>query len=325
MTQSECYCPFQDKFNNWDYLIILDACRYDFFAHLYHYFLYGTLKRVKSCGSCTYDFCINCLAHNKDRDIIYISANPYINSRKCIGNCYAKFYVSNIIDAWLTHWDDRLGSVPPDRVTALAIEIIKKYKDRRVVIHYLQPHAPYIVPAYKIVGYADPRSLQNLIFSTKDMERYSNLLNIEKKILSIVSRLQKLGLKSAYYVYLKARKEIGLPPLDPMDDFLRKYGIKELAKAYAKNLLLVLANVALLVKEIKILKPHARIVITADHGECLGEEGLLGHSSINHLCLRDIPLFEVQSSNVKLANRYVLLWRIRMIRSLKPFRKCPTM
>jgi hypothetical protein len=308
-----CYCPFLDGFNYWDYLIILDACRYDYFASLHNFFLSGRLERVWSCSSNTYEFCTKCLSHNKDHNIVYISANPYINSYRCIGGCCAKLYVSRIVDAWLRAWSPSLGTVPPDRLTHLSIDIIKNQKNKKIVIHYIQPHAPYLAPSIKIVGYPNP--VHSPLFGSQKMEHYIKILNIEKYVLTLLDMLQRIGLRGVFYSYLKVRGVLGLPPLNPIDDFIRKYGIEKLAKAYALNLLLVLANVAILVDRIKKLNPDAKIVITADHGECLGERGLLEHPPIVTACLREVPLFIVESANVKLASRYALRWKIMAIKT----------
>ena len=42
---------------NWDYLIILDACRYDYFKRSVHNFFTGTLIEAVSGGSCTLEWC----------------------------------------------------------------------------------------------------------------------------------------------------------------------------------------------------------------------------------------------------------------------------
>ena len=44
----------QDIFaEEWDTLIVLDACRYDFFEKVYRDYLSGTLEKRVSPGSCT--------------------------------------------------------------------------------------------------------------------------------------------------------------------------------------------------------------------------------------------------------------------------------
>lgn len=77
---------------DWQYLIILDACRYDFFAKVYRdcqILKSNTLEKVTSVGSATIEWFKKTFISNplldktKPRNfIVYISANPFINSRK---------------------------------------------------------------------------------------------------------------------------------------------------------------------------------------------------------------------------------------------------
>ena len=41
-------------------------------------------------------------------------------------------------------WDDELGTVPPEEVTNAALRNREKYPDKRMIIHYVQPHHPWI-------------------------------------------------------------------------------------------------------------------------------------------------------------------------------------
>jgi hypothetical protein len=64
----------------WDYLIVLDTCRYDYFLKLFDGFLQGKLEKVYSPASCTVEWCIKSYTKNY-KDVVYVSANPYINSK----------------------------------------------------------------------------------------------------------------------------------------------------------------------------------------------------------------------------------------------------
>ena len=65
---------------DWDVLIILDACRHDYFAEAYGDFFRGKLEQRISLGSSTPEWRIKTFKKTYN-DIVYISANPYINSR----------------------------------------------------------------------------------------------------------------------------------------------------------------------------------------------------------------------------------------------------
>ena len=87
---------------------------------------------------------------------------------------------------------------------------------------------------------------------------------------------------------------LGAPPLTPMDAIRRLYGIKGLREAYKENLEIVLNYVSALIARLMKIRPNAKIVITSDHGELLGEDGLYGHG-INHPVVRLVPWFTVRN------------------------------
>jgi len=125
----------------WDNLIILDACRYDYFKDEYSKYLKGRLNKKNSLGGTTEEW----LRKNFDKknDIVYISANPFINNLKRKGQFWSSnFY--KVVSLWNLAWDEELGTVKPERMVKEANKIIKKYPSKRKIIHFIQPHTPYI-------------------------------------------------------------------------------------------------------------------------------------------------------------------------------------
>jgi hypothetical protein len=119
------------------------------------------------------------------------------------------------------------------------------------------------------------------------------------------------------------REKLHLPPASPMDAFRRLYGIRGLIRAYIINLKLVLENVAILVQNILTDNPKARIVITSDHGELLGENGKFGHG-IEHPIVRVIPWFEVERCMKDVKDQSIARYEIvreRIIRKLTLIKK----
>ena len=131
---------------DWDYLIILDACRYDYFEKVYRKYLKeGKLKKVISPASYTLEWAQKVFLNTKlFRNVIYISANPYINSKKPMEGIDFRSEFKKIIDVWYSNWNDKVNTILPRDMTKKAIETIKKNKDSKIIIHYLQPHAPYL-------------------------------------------------------------------------------------------------------------------------------------------------------------------------------------
>jgi len=129
---------------DWDNLIVLDACRYDYLEEEYGNFLSGTLKCVCSPASDTYSWLS--INFNKWRNITVYSAHPVLNSFGVERGGYRALpNFKRIVDVWRWGWDEGLSTVPPNEVDKAVIDDIKKGVFRgRNIIWYMQPHAPYI-------------------------------------------------------------------------------------------------------------------------------------------------------------------------------------
>jgi len=123
----------------WDSLLILDACRYDMFERRSD--IPGQLTQRISRGSTTVEFLRSNL-HDRDlRDTVYVTANPqYYRHRGSIG---ATFH--DVIDIWKGEgWDEDAGTVLPETVVEHALDAADRYPDKRLLIHFIQPHYPFI-------------------------------------------------------------------------------------------------------------------------------------------------------------------------------------
>ena len=69
---------------------------------------------------------------------------------------------------------------------------------------------------------------------------------------------------------------VGLSP-KYMRMIKKKLGNSGLEEAYRENLRIVLRYVTKLCSKFLELKPSDKIIVTSDHGELLGEEGVYGH------------------------------------------------
>ncbi|WP_049898132.1 alkaline phosphatase family protein [Halococcus agarilyticus] len=124
---------------DWDNLLVLDACRYDMFARCSE--LPGRLERRQSKGSATTEF----LSANMDdrdlRDTVYVTANPQLyRNRESIRTTF-----HDVIHVWQEEgWDEEYGTVLPETVTEYATRTAQEYPDKRLVVHYMQPHYPFI-------------------------------------------------------------------------------------------------------------------------------------------------------------------------------------
>ena len=254
---------------HWDYLIILDACRYDYFDRLYRKYFDGRLTKKTSIGSCTNEWRDKSFPDHYD-DIVYISANPQISANLPVYGYLAGDHFCKVHEVWKTGWDSETGTVLPETLTNAAIDIIKNTPGKKFVIHYLQPHAPYLMPEIEPHGYDTgdihaPKSLAGA-------DKYGKSSTLKKWLLKNLLKLFKNTNILTNYPEWILRQFLLMPPGCAMDAARRKYGRKMLPKAYEASLDRTLAQVALLLKHLT-----GRIIITADHGELLGENHRYAH------------------------------------------------
>jgi hypothetical protein len=224
---------------DWDTLIILDACRYDYFSEMVNFS--GNLDRVRSRGSATPEWLTGNFRGRRLHDTVYVSANGF----------YEKLRddLDASVHAWIgtyqPDYQDEVGAVHPETVTETAIEAAAEYPQKRLLVHYTQPHAPYLgSTGREYWGNVRGMSLREMLRSVDDP-------GAEKRT--------------------------------------------KLREAYRENLELALDSVDTLVDRI-----DGKTVISADHGELLGERRfgalfrLYGHPRGVHVPeLVDVPWFEL--------------------------------
>lgn len=121
---------------DWDNLLILDSCRYDMFTECVD--LSGTLEYRISLGSSSEEFMERNFVNQQFHDTVYVSANPFIPK---LGLNEDTFHA--VVDL-LDDWDEELQTIRPDTVAAAAREAHERYPDKRLIVHFMQPHAPFI-------------------------------------------------------------------------------------------------------------------------------------------------------------------------------------
>lgn len=271
---------------DWDYLIILDACRYDYFAGMVRSYFSGKLEKRVSSGTGTLEW----LKKNFTSyypDVIYISGNPYCNSKTEVSEFDAKKHFYRVVDVWEFGWDEKLGTVLPGEINHASLEAIKRFAKKKFIIHYMQPHAPYISPRFFEGGFPIPFAQDGILSGVQGY-------HINTIIRRLTSLLATLLIKAKLIRNTwELRERLGLPPSSPMDAIRRKYGVESLREAYQENLQIVLEYVAELCRKITTIS-KGKIVISADHGELLGEDGRFSHGS-QHWLLLEVPWFEIES------------------------------
>lgn len=122
---------------DWDTLILLDACRYDDFEEINQ--ISGELTQKISKGVDSKEFIEKNFAGKQFHDTVYVTANPHF---KMIDN--NTFH--EIISEPISKWNSEYQCVRPHKVTTAAVEAHRKYPNKRIIVHYMQPHDPPLGP-----------------------------------------------------------------------------------------------------------------------------------------------------------------------------------
>ncbi|ALM76387.1 alkaline phosphatase family protein [Thermococcus barophilus] len=210
----------------WDSLVILDACRYDVFEEEYKKRkMKGKLECRISKGTETTSFLLENFTNENYKDIVYITANPFVDLL-----LHDKFY--KIISVWKDGWCNEWQTVLPKTVYEYTIYAINRYPNKRFIVHFIQPHYPYI--GYNFTD----GSFEELRRATLD----GALPKIKRKYRDSFFSIFSMDIYAMVDTELQFR-------------------------AYKQNLKLVLSYVE---KLVDILP--GRTVVTSDHGEAFGEK-----------------------------------------------------
>ncbi len=271
---------------NWDILIILDDCRYDYFKEIYSDYLEGRLIKGISPASNTYGWCKRVIEKGYFVNDIVVSANPHINSYKKVRDFNASKYFHRIVDVWSSDWDEDLPTVRPDVMTERIMEEIENHDERRIIAWYIQPHFPSL--SLEIAG-------ENPFPSSSQNNENNFIFKLRKKASQILERSLPLFLLKKFWQFrLEAGGAVG-----PDIATFAQVGVGGMKEGYKDNLRRVLESTSKLIKNISNEKV---VVITSDHGERLGE-GIIGERRFGHPAdeqykeLIEVPWLEVKKDN----------------------------
>ena len=247
---------------DWKYLIIFDACRYDYFKEYYRIYFDGNLKLLRSNAIYTLEWLMKNFPGNYP--IRYISTVPFCNSRvpARYGNDYydAKKHFKKIYDLWDFAWDGEKETVFPEAVTEFAAMKTVEHPEDKFIIHYMQPHEPYLSINDGVNG-----KWNKVRGNLGKLQSNEN----KAKMMVVSAVMRTLGLEFMW----KINKLMGKEPVNRMEAAWRVAGSDGLRRAYTHNLIRVMAEASRLIDNL----PEGDVVITSDHGELLGEKGYWGH------------------------------------------------
>lgn len=129
---------------DWDNLIILDGCRYDALKEqLPAYDINGDLQQRTSRGSATWEFLRGNFHGKRLDDVVYVTASTILYQ----GSVFREdldVELHDVIDVWTSGIEYGEDGTPPENVAREARAANEDYPNKRLVIHFVQPHAPYL-------------------------------------------------------------------------------------------------------------------------------------------------------------------------------------
>jgi len=125
-----------------DTLILLDACRFDDFESTNQ--LQGEFRSRISRRADSYEFISRNFVGKRLIDTVYDTSNPHVSLLR--GN---EFHA--VITDPMDQWDSEVGCVRPQSVTAAAKDAHQQYPDKRIIVHYMQPHDPPLGPTGRLL------------------------------------------------------------------------------------------------------------------------------------------------------------------------------
>ena len=258
--------PIKIMDESWDNLIILDACRYDIFAE--ECTLNGTLSRVLSPASWSMGYLQAEFGDQSFYDTVYVTANPYFP--------HVADETFHATIPLFDQWNLDYKTILPSDVTAAACDAAEMYPNKRLIIHYMQPHTPYIgKKGRQIASIIDTGGI--------------NFTHSDDGLKKIHEDLDPMATPSIWDVVADSSTEISE---------------RDLRKAYRENLQIVLNEVNILLDSIT-----GQTVVTADHGEHLGERLLpFGSKLYGHSLhaptpqLREIPWLKIDGGRRRIVS-----------------------
>lgn len=128
---------------DWDVLVVLDACRADVMAHImddYPSLIHG--GSTYSVASASPEW----MEKNFDSEEY---GDEMAETAYVTGNAFSDEELDEedflvLDEVWKYAWDDEVGTIRPEVLTDRAVRIMREESPGRMIIHYMQPHQPYL-------------------------------------------------------------------------------------------------------------------------------------------------------------------------------------
>jgi len=124
---------------DWDNLLIIDACRHDLYEEVE-----GQTSKRTTLGGHSREFLEKTFSEGDFSDVVYISGNFHLNTglfEKATGRKPEEVF-HTVYHTHETDWEET-GIVHPEAVIRDAKSAAKLFPDKKLIVHFMQPHHPF--------------------------------------------------------------------------------------------------------------------------------------------------------------------------------------
>ena len=137
----------------WDNVIILDAARHDLYQETINSEADSRTTMESNSGS----FIEENFSQGNWEDTVVITANPFYNPehfKERTGRELEDTF-HTVFQVWSTDWNEEKGTVMPEKMIEKVETAEKLFPKKRKIIHFMQPHYPFIDSDIDVGGYGD--------------------------------------------------------------------------------------------------------------------------------------------------------------------------
>jgi len=126
---------------DWDNLIILDACRHDLFEEVM-----GESDFRYSPGSNSAEFIMRNFSEGDWSDVVYVTANPHFHEShfKDLTGRNPDEVFHTVFHSYEDKWNHEESTVLPEKLMEDVRTAKKLFPDKKIIAHFMQPHYPFV-------------------------------------------------------------------------------------------------------------------------------------------------------------------------------------
>ncbi len=288
-------CPDESVWEReWNVCCVLDGCRVDLMREVageHPAVPEGGVESVWSVGSQSAEWMDGTFGSTHREEMArtaYVTGNPFsaqsaehvlVTSGETLPLSPEDWGL--LYEAWREEWvDDEISTIPPEPLTDAALAVWNRRDELgvdRVLVHYMQPHAPF-------------RSRPEWFLGTADIESWGQIRGSGREGDSGSQAAETAALTDLSAEELAELERLSEAETDGIKDPWTRLRDGELDRgefwaAYRDNLRWVLDDIVRLLEG-----TTARVALTSDHGNAAGEWGVWSHPpGVPVPALRKVP------------------------------------